>query len=299
MKPISEAWFVQIDITNYCTRSCLYCSRYNRHLRPDQRRNMDMAGIKQALDSLRDWPNRIGIIGGEPLLHPLFEDICAEIRSRFPASKMGLWTSGTSSYSRLKPTIDSTFSFLAYNEHNPDQLKVCRHQPITVAIKDVVLDPVLRKQLIDGCWVQRTWCPTINHFGAYFCECAAAQDVLFNGGANAWPVTEQWWRRTQDQFQDQVQALCENCGMAIPMPRDLIGNAKEKMSKTVVDLMAREQLERAEAEDIEVYDHVHTRAEIKEYSRKWTPGNYRGDLKEDSVSNEGLGYQGNIEGEIS
>lgn len=290
MKPIYEGWFVQIDITNYCFMNCLYCSRYNRHLRKDQRKHMTVEQICTALDSLKEWPTRIGIIGGEPLLHPDFEQICHEIQKRFPASKMGLWTSGPSQFKKYKPLIDQTFAFLAYNEHNEEQVNVCKHQPITIAIKDVIKDEELRKTLIDDCWVQRTWCATINHFGAYFCECAAAQDVLFNEGANAWPVTPDWWRKEPSQFQDQVGKLCDNCGMCIPMERELIRNKREKVSKTILSWMQTKKLSLIDNEFVELFYDTFTKEEIKQYAKRWTPGNYRGDLVGDETSPEGLGF---------
>lgn len=290
MQPIFNAKTIQIDITNHCFHSCLYCSRYNRHLRPDQRTHMTLQQISTALDTLKIWPGNIGIIGGEPLLHPEFEQICALIRSKFSPSKMGLWTSGGVHWQRYQSCIRDTFEFIAYNEHNAEQLKTCKHQPLTIAIKDAVPDNELRNTLIDDCWVQRTWCPTINHYGAYFCEIAAAQDVLLNEGRNAWPVEPGWWKKIPNQFQDQVRQFCNNCGMPIPMARELILKKTEKFSPTTLKLFRDRRLMKISDNDIELFTHQFSKDEIINNIKTWTPGNYRGDLQDDGTALEGLGF---------
>jgi hypothetical protein len=285
---------MQIDITNYCVRGCLYCSRYNRHLRNDQRKHMSLEQITKALDTLKTWPTKIEIIGGEPLLHPEFTKLCEIIRGKFPREKMALWTSERKKYKDLLPMIRRTFGFVAYNEHNAEQLRTCKHQALTIAIKDVIQDAKLRKTLIDDCWVQRTWCPTINHFGAYFCEVAAAQDVLLNGGQNAWPVNHGWWKKEPHQFQDQVDKFCGNCGMAIPMERELINKKTEKFSSSLLREFREKNLAKVSDNDIEFFDYQFTKEEIIKNIRTWTPENYRGDLREDEIAPEGRGFTNEI-----
>ena len=85
MKPIQQAWNMQIDITNICGLDCIYCTRYNKHLRNNQRYNMELDYFEKVLQSLEEWPNIIGIIGGEPLLHPKFEEICEIFNERSPS----------------------------------------------------------------------------------------------------------------------------------------------------------------------------------------------------------------------
>ena len=80
MKPIKEAWFCNIDITSKCFMTCLYCSRYTKHLRDDQKYDMTLEVFEKTLDTLKNWPNRIGIIGGEPIMHDQFEEICYDFK---------------------------------------------------------------------------------------------------------------------------------------------------------------------------------------------------------------------------
>jgi hypothetical protein len=251
---------------------------------------MSLEQIEKALDSLKTWPTKIGIIGGEPLLYPEFVEMCELIKCKFPPSKVGLFTSGGKNYDKLSQLIKQTFGFVAYNEHNEEQQRICKHQPITIAIKDVISDEQLRETLIDDCWVQRTWCPSINHFGAYFCEVAAGQDVLLNEGKNAWPVEPGWWKKLPEQFQDQVENFCDNCGMAIPMERELLQKKTEKFSPSVLQMFRERNLTKVSCEDVELFEYQFSKQEIAKYAKVWTPGNYRGDLRGDELAREGLGF---------
>ena len=41
---------------------------------------MDFETFKQAVDSLKDFPGMVGIIGGEPTVHPQFEKFANYLR---------------------------------------------------------------------------------------------------------------------------------------------------------------------------------------------------------------------------
>ena len=286
MKAISEAWFCHIEVTNHCNMNCLYCSRHSRHIRPDQRFHMSLEKISLALDSLKDFPGRIGIIGGAPMLHPEFEEVCTLIKSKYPRQRMGLWTIGGKRFDSIKGLIDSTFGMVAHNPHDAEQRKVCRHQPITVAINDVVQDAELKKRLIDDCWVQRTWCPTIGDKGGFFCEVAYALDTIFDG-PGGFPVEPGWWKRTPDQFKDQVDRWCGKCGMPVPIPREKLEQRREKFSPGLLKEFREKGL--PGIDDVEVFDGTLTRERIEENAKSWYPGNYRGDRQEDGKNCEGRG----------
>lgn len=285
MKPIYEAWFCQIELTNLCAKECRYCTRFVRHLRKDQLFSMSLENLAAALDSLDGWPNRIGIIGGEPTLHPQFQDACMLLQRRYPRDKYGLWTSGGPRFERFRDLIDNTFGFISYNEHTIEQQQKCKHQPNTISVGDVVADAVLRKELIDNCRVQEKWCPSISPKGAFFCEIACSLDVVLDG-PGGWPIEWGWWDKTPDQFQDQVDCYCHDCGMCVPLEREYAINfadpwsaqQREKVSAGLLAKFRARGLRKFDRCDIEVFGHSLTSDSIEAIRPGWCPENYREDI---------------------
>lgn len=306
MQPIEHAWSIVIDITNHCKKTCLYCSRYIRHLKPEQRYHMSPDVFRNALDSLEGWPTKISIIGGEPLLHPQFNEINRIIREYYPPvrkmlgsskrshldfgnPKIGIFTSGlpgtTLAEPRINRDIRSTYGFVFFNPHSAEQEDKCRHQPLTIAIGEAVPDKNLREKLIDNCWVQKYWSPSINIKGAYFCEIAASIDFLLYDGENAWKVEKNWWKRTPDcdAFKKQRETLCEYCGMAIPQKREKILNKIEKFSPQLLALFREKKLRYAQNNQVEVVDKKLSKEEIRNNMGDWYPFNYREDIRRDDL----------------
>lgn len=297
MKPTYDMWTGHIEITNKCGRQCLYCSRYNKHLRSDQVKDMSLEQIERALLTYRGFKGYIGIMGGEPLYHKDFLEVCSLIRSIYPKNKMALWTSGhPTKWEEYKEDINRTFQFVAYNEHSDEQKNFQLHQPLTISIDEVIEDESVKSQLIDGCWVQRTWCCSVNYYGAYFCEIAAAIDYLMNDGANALSVVDNWWFMTPDdpKFKQQRDILCGKCGMCIPMERESIRNTKEKVTPLLLQEMRDKGLSKMSDDDVEIFDIKFTKDDIIKQIPKWYPGNYRSDITPDENCAEGRGFIGEL-----
>jgi hypothetical protein len=56
----------------------------------------------------------------------------------------------------------------------------------------------------DNCWWQRLLgSPSITPKGAFFCEVAAAMDMLFDG-PGGWKIEKDWWKRGPEGFGDQL-----------------------------------------------------------------------------------------------
>lgn len=216
MIPIYKMKLIQIEVTNACHLRCANCTRFVGHHRKSF--FMDLDTIVKAIESLGGYSGGIGLMGGEPAIHPQFPEICKIYQRMIPdRRRRELWTSGYK-WEEYKDIIHETFDedLIAYNDHSdPNE---GQHQPLLIAIDEVVEDKELMWKLIDNCWVQQRWSASMTTKGAFFCEVAAAMDHLFDG-PGGWPIEKGWWKKTPEQFQDQVKRYCPRCSAALPMPR--------------------------------------------------------------------------------
>ncbi len=82
MRPLLDMDVIQIEITNACVHQCANCTRLVGHAKKPFFMEMDF--FKNAVDSLVDYPKMVGIMGGEPLLHPQFPEMAAYLKSKMP-----------------------------------------------------------------------------------------------------------------------------------------------------------------------------------------------------------------------
>jgi hypothetical protein len=268
MKPIREAFFGLIDITYYCGRECVYCTRCDRHL-GNKRYHMALDYFENALRCYQGFAGQIGIIGGEPLLYPQLNEACEIIRRYFSKNKMMIFTSIDPQKSKYRDAIFQTFGDIPYHPHTEEQESAFAHQPLTIAIKDVIKNEKLRLALIEDCWVQRKWCPTVTDDGAYFCEVGASIAKLL--GVKGWPVEPHWWEREPRDFGEQRE-MCQYCGMCIPMACQKMKDKKQKISPSFLKLLQDRNLPTGE---YEIFDRQILRTEMKKAQPNWKPGIYK------------------------
>lgn len=236
----SQAWCIQLDICTVCHLACSNCTRLLNHL-PNYIMPVDV--FKQAIDSVYTFPRAsepcpkgrrkvVGLIGGEPLLHPDFPELVDYMCQRIPDPRhRGLWTSkdwGTfkGKYGEARPHVERLLGLppghdgggLGATHGSPDKFKYgylnwnmhlpadgCKHQPLLVSAQSVVKHPdgtVDHKtmwDLIEKCWVQEHWSPTFTKDGFYFCEVAAHFDRNFLKN-NAVPFGHECWKGELEFF---------------------------------------------------------------------------------------------------
>lgn len=246
MRSPSDMRIIQIDITNACIHTCSNCSRMcGHHKKPFF---MDFDTFKKAVDSLEGYDGTIGIMGGEPTLHPEFVKFALYLVSKYPPKSgenvmlqptdqfirnlkydeqcrttkymeaagsnarvkgPGLWSSLASHYGKYYELIQDIFVYQCVNDHNHS----CYHQPVMVCRKDLGVNDDEWETLRDNCWMQMNWSASITPKGAFFCEVAAALDMLFDG-PGGWPIEAGWWKKTPEEFGAQTN-WCEWCGLAL------------------------------------------------------------------------------------
>ena len=278
MRPIYEATVAQIDITHACHLACANCTTLVGHHRSPQRMSVDE--VRQAIRSLADFPGRVGIMGGQPALHPDFREIPSVMRDEIvDKRRREFWTAGFRWFDYLDDILE-TFDEdrIAYNDHTQEDGK---HQPLLVAIDEVVDDKELMWELIDHCWVQQQWSPAITSAGAFFCEVAAAQAHAMGDLDGAWPVTDDWWNKTPEDFRDQIERYCKNCSAAIPM--EAVSDGRGGRDGKTVDVVSPGNLDRLRAAgspkarrgQFEIFVDKITREDCETHMADWKPSNFR------------------------
>lgn len=273
MKSPKDMKVIQIDITNACPHRCSNCTRFCGH--HEKSFFMDFETFKRAVDSMEGFVGIVGMMGGEPTLHPEFERFARYLDSRMPArykrksnymrqaqkrfmrtldvqeiedtftyrgeygekkSVMygaGLWSAMGAGYKRHYETIQDVFTYQAVNDHaNP-----MFHDPVLVARKDLGIPDEEWVKLRDKCWINQYWSASITPKGAFFCEIAAALDMLFDG-PGGWPIEPGWWKREEEDFGDQLQ-WCELCGVALQTFTRDANEEIDDMSQTLYEKIRR------------------------------------------------------------
>lgn len=246
MKSPQDMRIIQIDITNACFHRCSNCTRFCGHQKKPF--FMDFETFKKAVDSFEGYRGTVGVMGGEPTLHPQFSrfleylnehkyyaksenllvrpaknfmKVVAQMEqnstfinkehgiSRNCVLGYGLWSALSDKYREHYELIQDTFNFQALNDHT----NIMYHAPIMIRRKDMNIPDEKWFEIRDDCWAQKEWSATITPKGAFFCEIAGALDMLFDG-PGGWKIEPGWWKRTPDQFGDQLQ-WCELCGIAL------------------------------------------------------------------------------------
>ncbi len=245
---------VQIELTNACSLSCANCTRFCGH----HQKNffMDFDTFKKAVDSMAGHKGLIGIMGGEPTLHPEFEKFidyyasqlgprALSQRALHPIKnfsqhivsedlldigvKRGLWTSLGKRYADHYELIQEVFDCQYINDHKHSG----SHQALLISRKELGISDEEWFKLRDNCWIQNQWSPSITPKGAFFCEVAAALDMLFDG-PGGWDIEPGWWRRQPEAFGDQLQ-WCELCSGALQVPRTQANTEIDDISPSLLE----------------------------------------------------------------
>lgn len=231
---------IQVDITNYCDKICSNCTRFIGNYKKEQMFHMNIETFEKIVISMKDFPDILGIIGGEPTLHPQFLEFCEILRKHRDKCLCGLWSNQGSMYEKYENDIKNTFGSLYLNQH----IEPIFHTPLLVSSKSVINDDKLRKNFIENCWIQNCWSASVNHKGAFFCEVAGAMSILYDGPMGISIETKDWWKTPLEEFQYQIDWACQQCGGAIPL--------KPRRSNSLIDDMSEDNFNKLKDQSFKI-----------------------------------------------
>ena len=246
MRSPAEMVTIQIELTSACVLHCSNCTRMSGTKAKET--FISEEDFKKAIDSLVEYSKLphacVGLMGGEPTIHPKFVEFCDYAVSKIDRMKLGLWSVFPPAKKHYREVIARTFGNVLLNDHSRDDIY---HAPVLMAAEDyfrktctackgtgfkkddstpcelcggkkTITDDLTMFANLEHCWIQESWSASVNSKGAFFCEVAAALDDLF-GGPGGWPVEPGWWKRVPKDFTSQMEWACRKCGAALPIER--------------------------------------------------------------------------------
>lgn len=236
---IYRGGILQIHVTRACDRACNNCTQGSNLKGRVEFISPDL--FRCAVESLKDYFGVVGIFGGNPCLHPQFDELCKILRGAIPFEQRGLWSNHPKGKGKVAAvTFNPAFSNLnvhqsqeAYDEfaHDWPQCRPylkgldsdSRHSPPFVAMRDVIPDEADRWRLIQDCDINRNWSAMVGVFRGqlrgWFCEIAGAQASLHQDEPEypdtGVPITPGWWKQGQDAFAHQIKKHCHECGVPL------------------------------------------------------------------------------------
>jgi len=228
---------IQILVTRGC--DLFHCSNCTQLLpyRTDSR-NMSPDVFRSALRSIHDWPGIRGIFGGNPCVHPQFEQLMEILVEEVPDQrKRGIWTNNLMGHGPLVREVfypSGRFNLNAhavegaaveFDRYLPGRIipssrsRLSWHSPILMAWQDLGISEADWVELRETCDINQNWSAAIMERDgaayAYFCEVAGALDGV-RGENNGIKVFPGWWRLPSAAFDAQVRACCDR-GCGIPL----------------------------------------------------------------------------------
>lgn len=224
---------MQIHLNRACDLGCSNCTQGSQF--GGKSAFITLQNFELALQSMEGYFGLIGIFGGNPALHPQFDEICEILRNYFPKEKCGIWCNhprgnGAIMRKTFNPSMSNLNVHLkqeAYDEFKRDWPeshpfgldKDSRHSPVHGNMSKFVPEESERWRLISNCDINRHWsamlCQFRGELRAFFCEIAGSQAILNQHNPDypdtGMPVTKGWWRKPMQDFADQVEFHCHRC----------------------------------------------------------------------------------------
>jgi hypothetical protein len=248
---------LQIWVTRACDKACFACTQgSNLGGKPGM---ISLEHFEAACKSLDGYFGVVGIFGGNPVLHPKFEELMEIYRHYVPFEQRGVWCNHPKGKGGiLRKTFNPTISnlnvhldqeahdeFLASWPESAPYLKGVdsdsRHSSPFVALKDVIEDEEERWKLISDCDINKYWsamvCVVRGELRGFFCEIAGAQAMLHENDPSypdlGIPAIPGWWNQGIEAFEEQVKFYCHRCGIPLRAKGELaIGGKTEYASET-------------------------------------------------------------------
>jgi len=200
------------------------------------------------------------MFGGNPCIHPKFEELCEIARKHIPYRYRGIWTNNLLGKGKIcRQTFNPNASNFnlhldqkAAEEFRRDWPETrkhlkgldhdCGHSPVFTAMKDLPdISSEEMWEMISKCDINQKWSAMIGVFRGelrgWFCEIAGAQSILHQDDPSypdtGLKIEPGWWLKNLDDFQLQIMKHCPECGVPLrALGQKATQGCKEQVSLT-------------------------------------------------------------------
>lgn len=225
----------QVWVTRACDKSCHHCTQASNMILPKE--HITPEQFETILTSMDDYPGVVAMFGGNPCVHPQFEELCEIMIRHIPYGRRGIWTNRLLGKGKIcQQTFNPRMSnFNVHMDSNAvaefvqdwpetrDMLKGqehdCGHSPIFGEPTALGVDPDEMWDMISVCDINQKWSAMAGVFRGeprgWFCEIAGAQSMVMQYDPNypdtGVPITKGWWKDGLDSFGRQIMFHCPKC----------------------------------------------------------------------------------------
>jgi len=205
---------IEIDITYECNLKCIACNRSCSQAPTNER--IELADIErfvsESIECGKEW-HLINILGGEPTLHPNFEEIIKEISEKYiiphsPQTLLQIVSNGLTERTRSLLEKVRTYKnvFIDYNSFKTNN-KIEYFSPFNDAPIDD--ENFKNADYSKACWVPSYCGIGLNKFGYYACSACGGIDRIMNENRSG---IKHLRDISTEIFQKQFLKYCPLCG---------------------------------------------------------------------------------------
>lgn len=208
---LEKRWI--LPITNVCNKTCGGCNELCGHFTKEKLWYLPLEMIEKYIILVKNYKEELTIIGGEPTLHPQWEQIL-DLLYYHPEIQFRVNTNGRLGHIPFEIPDRGQKNVKYFVDTHPEDQTFF---PGIIAAQDIfkIED---RKFYWDkakkDCPIWATEGASIYQDKAYFCENAAAFDWMFHNGENGWVIEDgkNPFIRTEEEIAKQAEMFCYRCG---------------------------------------------------------------------------------------
>ncbi len=203
---------IELDITYECNLKCHHCNRSCTQAPTETHMTLEQVKffIEESVQASRQW-DLINLLGGEPTIHPQFEEIVDALLRDYidphsPKTTLQVTSNGFGELVQrtLAALPEHPNLVIDYNSFKTDKA-VPYFTPFNLAPVDDSNAP--KHEYHKGCWVTSYCGIGLNHLGYFACGVAGGIERILKAGEGIQSLQE-----LDCRLQEQLETYCKLCG---------------------------------------------------------------------------------------